>query len=110
VRENLSERVFDTWVTKKGQIVIPKPLRDRFRIRENSRVRLVATEEGVLIRPALQEPSSGLRGVLRGALSIEELDRLLDEVSRRRQKLAMSAGKTVRKMRDERSKRLLGYK
>jgi len=110
VRENLSEGVFDTRVTKKGQIVIPKPLRDRFRIRENSRVRLVATEEGVLIRPALQKPWSGLRGVLRGAVSIEELDRLLDEVSRRRPRLATSAGKTVRKMRDERSRRLPGYK
>lgn len=75
----MSEIVFDAWVTKKGQIVIPKPLRDRFRIRENSRVRLVATEEGVLIRPALQKPWSGLRGFLRGALTIEELDRLVEE-------------------------------
>lgn len=74
-----TQRIFETKVAKKGQIVIPKPLRDRFRIRENSHVRLVATEEGVLIRPALQKPWLGLRGVLRGALTIEELDRLLEE-------------------------------
>jgi len=33
----------------------------------------------------------------------------LDEVSRSRPRLATSAGKTVRKMRDERSRRLLGH-
>ena len=119
----MTERIYDTRVTKKGQILIPKPLRDRFRIRENSRVRLVAAEEGVLIRPTLQKPRSGLRGVLRDALTIEALDRLLeeakdlqvnrypslDEVSRSRPRLATSAGKTVRKMREERSRRLLGH-
>jgi len=119
----LSERIFDTRVTKKGQVLIPKPLRDRFGIREDSRVRLVATEEGVLIRPALLKPWSGLRGVLRDTLTIDELERLLeeakrlkvdrypslDEVSQTRPRLATSAGKTVRKMRDERSRRLLGH-
>jgi len=34
----------------------------------------------------------------------------LDEVSRSRPRLATSAGKTVRKMRDERSRHLLGHK
>jgi len=33
----------------------------------------------------------------------------LDEVSRSRPRIATSAGKTVRKMRDERSRRLLGH-
>lgn len=75
----MTHRIFETKVAKKGQIVIPKPLRDRFRIRENSCVRLVATEEGVLIRPALQKPWTGLRGLLRGTLTVKELDGLLEE-------------------------------
>lgn len=75
----MSQRIFDTRVAKKGQIVIPKALRDKFRIRENSRVRLVATEEGVLIRPMHQKPWSGLRGHIKGSLTIGELDRLLEE-------------------------------
>lgn len=75
----MSRSIFDAKVAKKGQIVIPKPLRDRFRIRQNSRVMLVATEEGVLIKPAHQRPWSGLRGLIRGSLTVEELDRLLEE-------------------------------
>ena len=78
----MSRRIFDGRVAKKGQIVIPKPLRERFRIRENSHVMLVATEEGVLIRPTLQKPWSGLRGLIRGTLTIKELDRLLEEAKR----------------------------
>jgi len=78
----LTQRIFDVKVAKKGQIVIPKPLREKFRIREDSRVTLVATEEGVVIRPALQRPWSGLRGFLRNALTVEELDRLLTAAGR----------------------------
>ncbi len=75
----MSGNIFDVKVAKKGQIVIPKPLRDRFRIRQNSRVMLVATEEGVLIKPVHQKPWSGLRGLIKGSLTIEELDHLLEE-------------------------------
>jgi len=81
-RRNLNRRIFDVKVAKKGQIVIPKPLRERFRIREDSRVTLVATEEGIVIRPAIQRPWLGLRGLLKGALTAEELDRLLEEAKR----------------------------
>jgi len=78
----LNRRIFDAKVAKKGQLVIPKPLRERFRIREDSHVTLVATEEGVMIKPALQRPWSGPRGLLKGAFTVEELDRLLEEAKR----------------------------
>ena len=78
----MSQRIFHTKVAKKGQIVIPKPLRERFRIKEDSRITLVATEEGVLIRPTHQKPWSGLRGLIRGTLTGKELDRLFEEAKR----------------------------
>jgi len=81
-RRNLSRRIFDVKVAKKGQVVIPKPLREKFRIREDSRVTLVATEEGIVIRPTIQKPWLGLRGLLKGALTVEELDLLLEEAKR----------------------------
>jgi len=81
-KKTLTQRIFDAKVAKKGQIVIPKPLRERFRIKENSRITLVATEEGVLIKPTYQKPWTGLRGLVKGALTIEELDRLLEEAKR----------------------------
>ena len=78
----MSNKIFDAKVAKKGQIVIPKPLREKLRIKEDSRVTLVATEEGVLIRPRFQRPWSGLRGLIKGTLTIEELDHLLEEAKR----------------------------
>lgn len=78
----MSQRIFDAKVAKKGQIVIPKPLRERFKIKEESRVALIATEEGILIRPALRKPWSGLRGLIKGSLTVEQLDRLLEEAKR----------------------------
>ncbi len=77
--EQLSQRIFDVKIAKKGQIVIPKPLRDRFRMRESTRVTLVATEEGVLIKTSDQKPWLGLRGLLKGRLTVKELDSLLEE-------------------------------
>ena len=72
-------RIFDARIAKKGQIVIPKVLREKFRLRENSRVVLIGTEEGVLIRPLHQKPWSRLRGHIKGSMTIAELDRLLEE-------------------------------
>ncbi len=43
-------------VGKRGTLVIPAPLRRRFGIEEGSLVVAEATEEGVLIRPAVAVP------------------------------------------------------
>jgi AbrB family looped-hinge helix DNA binding protein len=76
------QRVFNVKVAKKGQIVIPKPLRDRFRIHANSRVTLTAVDEGVLIRPPSPKPWSHLRGMLRGKMAAGEFDELMEEAKR----------------------------
>ena len=78
----MGQRIFDAKIAKKGQIVIPKALRERFRLRENSRVTLVGTEDGVLIRPFHQKPWSRLRGHIEGSLTLAELDQLLEEAKR----------------------------
>lgn len=43
-------------VGKRGTVVIPAPLRRRFGIEEGSLVVAEATEEGILIRPAIAMP------------------------------------------------------
>ena len=43
-------------VGKRGTVVIPAPLRRRFGIEEGSLVVAEATEEGILIRPAVAMP------------------------------------------------------
>ncbi|HET7479262.1 MAG TPA: AbrB/MazE/SpoVT family DNA-binding domain-containing protein [Rubrobacteraceae bacterium] len=55
--ENGAEAIVDTSkVGKRGAVVIPAPLRRRFGIEEGTLVVAEATEEGVLIRPAVAVP------------------------------------------------------
>jgi AbrB family looped-hinge helix DNA binding protein len=66
-------------ITERGQITIPKSIRDRFGFRPDMEVELVATEVGVLIRKRSQaeHPVDQVMGVL-GRPS--DTDRYIDEV------------------------------
>jgi len=41
---------------KAGRIVLPKAIRERFRLREGSELRLLETENGLTLMPLCQEP------------------------------------------------------
>ena len=43
-------------VDKAGRVVLPKPLRDRLRLRPGSRLDVVATDGGLLLTPVEQGP------------------------------------------------------
>ncbi|WP_420633774.1 AbrB/MazE/SpoVT family DNA-binding domain-containing protein [Candidatus Palauibacter sp.] len=53
-------------ISERGQITIPKPLRDRFGMNHNVEVELVPTEGGLLIRKraAAEHPVDRVYGVL----------------------------------------------
>ena len=53
-------------VTSKGQIVIPKRLRERYGIRSTTRVRWIEKQEGILMVPETEDPILAARGTLRG--------------------------------------------
>jgi len=53
-------------VTSKGQIVIPKRLRDRYGIRPTTRVRWIEKQGGILMIPETEDPIMAARGTLRG--------------------------------------------
>jgi AbrB family looped-hinge helix DNA binding protein len=63
-------------VGPKGQITIPKSLREKYHLLEGEEVVLVAREEGVLVR----HPSSSLRGRLRGKLDTAGLEKDIEKV------------------------------
>ncbi|MDA4137280.1 MAG: AbrB/MazE/SpoVT family DNA-binding domain-containing protein [Thaumarchaeota archaeon] len=63
-------------VGPKGQITIPKSLREKYHLLEGEEVVLVAREEGVLVR----HPSSSLRGRLRGKLDTEGMEKDIEKV------------------------------
>lgn len=68
-------------VGKPGAVVIPASLRRRFGIEEGTLVVAEATEEGVLIRPAVAvpvevySPERGARLLLENAVDAEDYDR-----------------------------------
>lgn len=75
-------------VGKRGAVVIPATLRRRFGIEEGSLVVAEATEEGVLIRPAVAvpvevySPRRKAEFLLSNAVDGEDYDRAVAEVRR----------------------------
>jgi AbrB family looped-hinge helix DNA binding protein len=44
-------------IDKAGRVILPKPLRDRLGLHEGSDLEMTETPEGVLLKPAEQQPS-----------------------------------------------------
>jgi len=63
-------------VSSKGQITLPKPLRDRHHMNEGEVVLILDSEEGILIRHG----RSTLRGVLKGRFDSEGFERDLKKL------------------------------
>ncbi len=49
-------------LTQKGQVTVPKRLRERFGLRRGTEVEFEATDRGVLLRPASNERAERLAG------------------------------------------------
>ena len=54
-------------VTSKGQIVIPKRLREKYAIFPTTAVRWIEKEEGILMVPESVDPIKAARGMLEGS-------------------------------------------
>lgn len=78
----LEKRIFEAKISSKGQIVIPKPLREKYNLRQGSRVKIIATREGMLISSSLEGPWAGLRGMMKDAWAGVDLDRLIGEAKK----------------------------
>lgn len=63
-------------VGPKGQITIPKDLREKHHLKEGETVTLISGKEGILI---LHEKQS-LRGILAGKFDIDEFEKNLKEL------------------------------
>ncbi len=73
-------------VSKKGQIVIPRAVRDRFGIKPGAKVEFVTVGGGIYLVPIPDDPIAAARGFLKGGPSmkemLEEKRRELDEEER----------------------------
>lgn len=54
-------------VTSKGQIVIPKKIRDKYGISPSTSIHWVEKEEGILMIPDSEDPIVAARGMLKGS-------------------------------------------
>jgi len=55
----------------KGQVVIPRRLRREFEIEEGTKATVVATPEGLLLKPITRTYIKSLRGSLKGTKAME---------------------------------------
>jgi AbrB family looped-hinge helix DNA binding protein len=53
-------------VSPKGQVVIPKPLRDRFGIKEGEEVQVEESKRGVLVMKSEENPLKAMTGLFEG--------------------------------------------
>jgi AbrB family looped-hinge helix DNA binding protein len=54
-------------VTSKGQIVIPKRLREKYSISAETRIRWIGRQDGILMIPESEDPIKAARGMLQGS-------------------------------------------
>lgn len=54
-------------VTSKGQIVIPKKIREKYGIRPSTSIHWIEKEEGILMVPDSDDPILSARGMLKGS-------------------------------------------
>jgi AbrB family looped-hinge helix DNA binding protein len=78
----LEGEIFESKISSKGQMVIPKELRDRYNLGEGSRVRMIASDEGIIIKAIPEPPWTGLRGIVAEEWSDVDLDALIDEAKK----------------------------
>lgn len=79
---SIIEKLFEVKMSTKGQVVIPKPLREAFHFREGETVLMIPVKEGILMRHSSPKKIS-LRGLLKGIdVNMTECEMLLAEAKR----------------------------
>lgn len=75
-KEALKLKTYTVKITSKGQITIPKDLRDQYNFQEGVQLMLTPTEQGVLMRhPA--NPLRQLKGLMRREIDLDRAEEFL---------------------------------
>ena len=69
-------------ISERGQVTIPKRLRDRFGMHKGVEVEITPTQHGLLIqkRSAAQHPVEKISGILDGVEGVADVDRYIEEM------------------------------
>ena len=77
------EKLFRVKVSSKGQVVIPKPIREAYGIGKDDEILMIPVKEGILIKP-LKKTTLRLRGLLKELdVDIAECEAILAEAKRK---------------------------
>ncbi|MBW1801400.1 MAG: AbrB/MazE/SpoVT family DNA-binding domain-containing protein [Deltaproteobacteria bacterium] len=57
-------------VSPKGQILIPKALREKHGVRPGSKVQIIESQNGLFVKPAPEDPIEAACGFLKGDFSL----------------------------------------
>ncbi|MBW2073058.1 MAG: AbrB/MazE/SpoVT family DNA-binding domain-containing protein [Deltaproteobacteria bacterium] len=82
-------------VTSKGQVVIPKWLRDKYGIHPATKVRWLEREEGILLIPESEDPIIAARGMLKGTGILKAYQRE-KKLEKEREKRKLDRGRKFR--------------
>ena len=72
---------YQSKITSKGQVTIPKDLRDRFGLKEGEEVLMVPENEGILLKHRMDSIRS-LRGLLREEVDLKKASTFIGKVRR----------------------------
>lgn len=78
-------------VSEKGQVLIPKAIREKYGVKPGGKVRLVEKPDGIVIRPAPEDPIETACGFLEGDFSLTE-----DLIAEHREELGRESGRGPR--------------
>jgi len=76
------KKVFEVKITSKGQMVIPKLLREKYNLKQGSKVKIIITSEGMLIKSSLEGPWTGLRGMMTSSWKNKDLEQLIEDAKK----------------------------
>jgi AbrB family looped-hinge helix DNA binding protein len=92
-----SRKVYEVTITSKGQMVIPKQLREQYNLKRGTRVRVIVGGDGLLIKPSSEGPWVGLRGMMKDVWGDADLDKLIGEAKRSLFKVKHLHGRNIRR-------------
>jgi AbrB family looped-hinge helix DNA binding protein len=81
-------------VSPKGQVVIPKPLRDRFGIKEGEEVQVEESKKGILVIKSEKNPLKAMTGLFEGITAKSSTELVRD--IRRESEARVRESKTTR--------------
>ena len=59
-------------VSQKGQVLIPKKIREKYGVKPGSNVQILEQPKGIVIKPAPDDPIAAACGFLKGDFSLTE--------------------------------------